>query len=221
MKLPSILILPSVLLLAVSLPISAKTSAGADTPPTITETVIDPGQRVGPLKIGDSQDRALALFPLKQGVDQQWDDKCGTTLDWVDSTNPNGRGELFIRLKKGKVFQIESSTNRFHTAEGIAALDSPSSIREHFKDLRAYTLLTPPLPTLGDRPLVFWIDKKKGIAFTLAFYPKEHKRYIYKIIVFVPGKEFCPEEESTSSPKWQEIPPYSLEPPADLSPERY
>jgi hypothetical protein len=64
------------------------------------------------------------------------------------------------------------------------------------------------------------VDKKKGIAFTLAFYPKEHKRYIYKIIVFVPGKDFCPEEETINSSKWQSIPPYSLEPPADLSPER-
>jgi hypothetical protein len=221
MKLPMILILPSALLLAVSLPTRAKTPSSDAAAPTITDIQIDPGQRIGPLKIGDSQARALELFPLKPGIDQQWDDKCGTTLDWVDSTNPNGRGDLFIRLKKGKVVQIESSTTRFHTAEGIATFDSPSAIREHYKDLRAYTLLTPLTSSLGNRPLVFWIDKKKGIAFTLAFYPKEHKRYIYKIIVFVPGKEFCPEEESISSPKWQEIPPYALEPPADLSPERY
>ena len=216
MKFSTILILG--LLAALLTP--AKTSASDDTAPTITEIQIDAGQRIGPLKIGDSQARALELFPQKQGIDQQWEDKCGAAIDWVDSTNPNGRGDLIIRLKKGKVTQIESSTTRFHTAEGITTFDSPNRIREHYKDLHAYTLLTPPLATLGDRPLVFWIDKKKGIAFTLAFYPKEHKRYIYKIIVFVPGKEFCPEEESISSPKWQEIPPYSLEPPADLSPER-
>ena len=221
MKLPTTLILPAVLLLAASLPTRAKTPPSSDAAPAITDVQIDPGQRIGPLKIGDSQARALELFPLKPGIDQQWEDKCGTTLDWVDSTNTNGRGDLFIRLKKGKVIQIESSTSRFHTAEGIATFDSPNAIREHYKDLRAYTLLTPLTSSLGDRPLVFWIDKKKGIAFTLAFYPKEHKRYIYKIIVFVPGKEFCPEEESMNSPKWQEIPPYSLEPPADLSPERY
>lgn len=212
------------LLLGVSAPLHAASppqdQASDSITPVSTQTQIEAGQRLGSLKIGDSQDRALELFPLKPGIDQQWDDKCGTTLDWVDSSNPNGRGDILIRLKKGKVFQIESSSSRFHTAEGIATFDSPNTIREHYKDLRAFTLLTPPLPNLGDRPLVFWIDKKKGIAFVLAYYPKEHKRYIYKIIVFVPGKEFCPEEESTSSPKWQEIQPYSLEPPPDLSPER-
>ena len=220
MKLPTILILPTVLLLAILFPPFAQPSPADDDAPAITEVQIDPGQRVGPLKIGDTQDRALELFPLKKDVDQQWGDDCGTTVDWVDSKNPNGRGDLAIRFKKGKVFQIESSTTRFHTAEGITTFDSPSAVRDHYKDMRAYTLLTAPTSSLGDRPLIFWVDKKKGIAFALAYYPQEHKRYIYKIIVFVPNKEFCPEEETTHSPKWQEIRPYSLEPPADLSPER-
>ena len=79
-------------------------------------------------------------------------------------------------------------------------------------------LLTPPVPALGDRPLVFWIDKKAGLAFVLAYDPSHHKRYVYKIIVFESNKEFCPEQEKTSSPKWQEIRPYSVEPPAELSP---
>jgi hypothetical protein len=219
MKQPALMIVIAVLTLSPAA--FPQDSAGASITPLSSQAQIDPGQRLGPLKIGDSQDRALELFPLKQGIDQQWEDKCGAALDWVDAANPNGRGDVIIRLKKGKVIQIESSSSRFHTAEGIATFDSPGVVRDHFKDLRAYTLLTPPSPNLGSRPLVFWIDKKKGVAFTLAYYPKEHKRYIYKIIVFVPGKDFCPEEESINSPKWQEIPPYSLEPPADLSPERY
>ena len=218
MKLPTILILPTLLLVATAA--IAQAPAGDSITVVSSQTQIEPGQSLGALKIGDSQDRALELFPLKQGIDQQWEDKCGAALDWVDSSNPNGRGDVIIHLKKAKVFQIESSSSRFHTAEGIATFDSPSTVRDHYKGLAAYTLLTPPAPNLGDRPLVFWVDKKKGIAFTLAFYPKEHKRYIYKIIVFVPGKDFCPEEETINSSKWQSIPPYSLEPPADLSPER-
>jgi hypothetical protein len=219
MKFSAILILPT-LFLAAALPSLSQAPAGDSITPVSAQTAIEPGQGLGALKIGDSQDRALELFPLKQGIDQQWEDKCGSALDWVDSSNPNGRGDVIIHLKKGKVFQIESSSSRFHTAEGIATFDSPSAVRDHYKGLAAYTLLTPPAPNLGDRPLVFWVDKKKGIAFTLAYYPKEHKRYIYKIIVFVPNKDFCPEEETINSSKWQAIPPYSLEPPADLSPER-
>lgn len=186
--------------------------------PQFTNTVIEPGAGLGPLKLGDSRPQALTLFP-KKDIDQQWDDPCGTTIDWVDVTNPMGRGEVFIRLKKGKIFQIESSTTRFHTADGVTVFDPPEKVAAAYKDMRAWVLLNPPSPSLGSRPLVFWIDKKKGIAFAFAYDPSHHKRYVYKIIVFEPNKEFCPELEKTSSPKWQELNPYSTEPSRELSPE--
>lgn len=186
--------------------------------PRFTNTVIEPGAGVGPLKLGDSRDHALDLFP-KKDEDQQWDDPCGSTLDWVDTSNPVGRGDLFIRLKKGKTFQIESSTTRFHTAEGITTFDPPDKVASAYKDMRAWVLLNPPSPSLGSRPLVFWIDKKKGIAFSFAYDPSRHKRYVYKIIVFEPNKDLCPELEKPNSNKWQSIHPYAVEPPIELSPE--
>jgi hypothetical protein len=230
MKKASILILPIFLL--VSLFAATASPSGllwrstsavlafsqADSDSHFLVTLIDPGLAVGPIKIGDNRDRALELFP-KKAEDQEWDDDCGSTIDWVDTSNPMGRGDLFIRMKKGRVFQIESSTTRFHTAEDITTFDPPEKVRSTYKDMRAYVLLTPPSPALGDRPLVFWVDRKKGIAFAFAYDPSHHKRYIYKIIVFEPNKEFCPELEKTSSPKWQSIAPYSIEPPRELSPE--
>jgi hypothetical protein len=196
----------------------AQNSDPGDSSPIIADALIEPGLRVGPLKIGDTRERALELFP-KKAEDQEWDDPCGTTLDWVDASNPAGRGDLSIRLKKERVFQIESSTTRFQTAEGITTFDSPEKIERAYKNMSAYVLLTNPQPSLGDRPLVFWVDRKKGIAFSLAYDPSRHKRYLYKIIVFAPRKEFCPEQEKTDSPKWQSIRPYAVEPPIELSPE--
>jgi len=182
-------------------------------------TLIDPGLGVGALKLGDSRDRALELFPRK-AEDQEWTDDCGTTLDWVDTDNPMGRGDVFMRLnKKGKIFQIESATTRFHTAEDITTFSDPEKVAHAYRDMHAFVLLTPPSPALGDRPLVFWVDKKKGIAFALAYDPSRRKRYVYKIIVFESNKDFCPEQEKTSSPKWQSIAPYAVEPPRELSPE--
>jgi len=229
MKTSTILIVPTILLLAAAsaslrthaMPPAALASqdpAQSSSSPTFLQALIEPGVSVGPLKIGDSEARALELFPKKY-EDQQWDDTCGTTFNWADTENNIRGGALLIRVKKGKVFQIESATTRFHTAEGITALDSPDKVAHDYKDLRAFTLLTPPAAALGDRPLVFWIDKKKGIAFSFAYYPSQHKRYIYKTIVFAPNKNFCPEQETTGSPKWQPIPAYSLEPPSALSPE--
>src|SRR5215469_5796859 len=100
-------------------------------------TLIDPGQAVGPLKLGDTRNHVLELFP-KKSEDQEWTDDCGTTLDWVDTDNPMGRGDVFIRInKKGKVFQIESATTRFHTAEDITTFSNPEKIRNAYREMRA------------------------------------------------------------------------------------
>lgn len=186
--------------------------------PHFATTMIEPGHSLGPLKLGDSQDHALELFP-KKDIDQEWEDACGTTVDWTDSNNPVGHGDVFIRVKKGKVFQIESSTTRFHTAEDITTFDSPEKVEKSYKELRAWVLLMQPSPALGSRPPVFWIDKKKGIAFELAYDAPHHKRYVYKVIVFEPNRMFCPEQETVNSLKWQQIDPYRVEPPKELSPE--
>jgi hypothetical protein len=226
MKLATLLIVPTVLVAA-----AGNRSPMAGTQPgsemaaaiaqqqggsfTSSQVLIEPGLSVGALKLGDSRERALELFPKKY-EDQEWENKCGTTFNWVDSDNKIRGGNLYIRFKKGTAFQIESATTRFHTAEGITALDPPEKVASAYRDLRAFALLTPPVAALGDRALIFWVDKKKGIAFAFAYYPAQHKRYLYEIIVFVPNKTFCPQEETTGAPEWQEIPPYSLEPPAAL-----
>jgi glycosyltransferase involved in cell wall biosynthesis len=186
--------------------------------PRFTNTMIEPGHSLGPLKLGDSLDRAQELFP-KKDIDQEWDDACGSTIDWTDSNNPEGHGEVFIRLKKGKIFQIESSTTRFHTADDITTFDPPEKVEKSYKDMRAWVLLTAPSPAMGSRPPVFWIDKKKGIAFELAYDTPHRKRYVYKVIVFEPNKTFCPEQETVNSLKWQSIDAYRVEPPRELSPE--
>lgn len=221
MKMSVVLTLPILLLISARSPAARPlhlAAPQASSAPRFTNTLIDAGAGVGPLRLGDNRDRALELFP-KKAEDQEWEDPCGTTLDWVDTTNPVGRGDVFIRLKKGKIFQIESSTTRFSTPEGITTFDSPDKVASSYKELRAGVLLTAPNPALGDRPLVFWFDKKKGIAFTLAYDPAHRKRYVYKITVFEPNKTFCPEQETLNSAKWQNIDSYRVEPPRDLSPE--
>ncbi len=219
---PSFMKTPLALLLltAVLIAFQAATlhAQSTDDEPHFANTVVEPGQGIGPLKLNDSRDKALQLFP-KKAIDQEWEDPCGTTIDWTDSTNPQGHGDVFIRMKKDKIFQIESSTTRFQTAEGITIFDPPEKVRNAYKEMRAGVLLGNLSPALGSRPLVFWFDKKKGIAFAFAFDRPHHKRYVYKIIVFEPGKNFCPEQETINSNSWQNIDPYAQEPPRELSPE--
>lgn len=216
MKMPLVLLLLTTALYA-CLPATLHAQS-SDDEPHFANTVIEPGQGIGPLKLNDSRDKALQLFP-KKAIDQEWEDPCGTTIDWTDSTNPQGHGDVFIRMKKDKIFQIESSTTRFQTADGITIFDSPEKVEKAYKEMRAGVLLGNLSPALGSRPLVFWFDKRKGIAFALAYDRPRHKRYVYKIIVFEPGRNFCPEQETINSNSWQSIDPYSQEPPRELSPE--
>ena len=173
MKLTLALIIPTILSLELFSPATppgirgvhptvAITSQDTEAPALSSQTLIEPGARIGPLKLGDSRDRALELFP-KKSEDQEWNDKCGggTTLDWVDSQNPTGHGDLYIRLnKKGKIFQIESATTRFRTAEGITTFDHADKVAENYKDLRAYTSVNATGPR-SRRPPTRLLDRQE------------------------------------------------------------
>jgi hypothetical protein len=50
-------------------------------------SLIHPGKSVGPLSLGDSEDHARAIFPVKPNIDQEWPDECGTEINWVDLNN--------------------------------------------------------------------------------------------------------------------------------------
>ena len=178
-------------------------------------SLIVPGVGIGKLKLGDTQERTFKLFPPKADVDQEWKDKCGNMFNWMDSSNPH-KGNLFILFRNGRVVQIGSATTRYHTVDALTAYDSPDKVQRYFKGLRAYALLRPSSAAFGNRPLVFWIDRNKGVAFELAYFPEERRRYLYEIIVFAPGGDFCPEGKATDSTNWRELPPYSL----DLPDER-
>jgi hypothetical protein len=128
-----------------------------------------------------------------------------------------GVGNVLIRFEEGRVSQIESATPRYHTAEGLTFHDPPEEVGRYYKNLRAYVLMSAPIRALGDRPLIFWLDARKGIAFAFAYSEEAQRRNLYKIIVFKPNSKFCPEDETTSSPNWREIAPYSLEPPDSMA----
>jgi len=174
--------------------------------------LIRPGQSVGHLKLGDTYDRAKELFPPKPSVDQEYsrEGDCGIEFNWVDLKNPRF-GNVFIYSKDGKVSQIDVATTRYHTAEGITIDSSPKEIRKHHEGLRAFVLSSGFSEATGGRPLVYWVDSEKGIAFAFAYSRSLRRRYLYLIVVFRPSSEICPFDEPLGADK-RELPPYSLEP---------
>ena len=175
-------------------------------------TLITPGLSAGPLALGDSYERATELFPPKPNIDQEYAQPagCGRELNWVDLKN-SPVGNLFIRFKDGTVFQINVATTRYHTREGIAINSSPEEVRKHYEGLHAFILSN--ITSTEVRPLVYWVDSKKGIAFAFAPYRRKNGRYLSEIVVFKPNSEICPLDDSPDSPDKRELAPYSLEPP--------
>lgn len=109
--------------------------------------------------------------------------------------------------------QVESATTRYQTIHGLTFRDTPEKVRRSTTNLRAFVLLGVSNSAIGNRPLVFWVDERKGIAFAFAYYPQERKRYLYEIIVFKAGTRLRPEGTKPNSSNWRELRPYSLEAP--------
>ena len=174
--------------------------------------LIKPGNGIDDLKLGESRKRALELFPPKAGTDQDREDSlgCNNAYHWVDTKN-SPIGTLVIRFRTGKAFQIDSTTTRFHTAEGITVLTSPQAVRRHYKHLKAYILSEGSSEALGGRPLIYWMDSEGGIAFSFAYSKTTHSRYLYSITVFQPNADICPFVEPLGDSDKRELPPYSLE----------
>lgn len=180
--------------------------------PAAGAKLIEPGRRVGPLKLGDTRERALELFTRKLDIDQEYEyPNCGTSYEWVDLGRSHP-GNVFIEFKKGLVSQIGSATIRFHTAEGITSYSSPGDVQRYYKALRAYLFLGPSPEALGGRSLILWSDSERGIAFVLAFDRKRQERDVYEIIVFKPKSSFCFDGYTVDSSNFRELAPYSLEP---------
>ena len=168
--------------------------------------LIKPGLSIGVIRVGDSRERVSALFD--NGKPESSD--CGEMFRKVVDGQP--AGNLTAQVKDGYVFQIDSGTPRFHTSDGVAAYDRPEKVRAHYKHLRAYADDLTSM-ALGDRPVIYWVDTDRGIAFEFAYFPEEHRRYLYSVIVFRPHGLLCPQGEQVDPSHWHELLPYSLEPP--------
>jgi hypothetical protein len=173
--------------------------------------LIVPGESVGSLRLGDSRARVRELFPAKQ-VDQEWSDSrddCGTVINWVDLERT---GNVFVHLRDGVVFQIDSATPRFKTKDGITNGATPEEVRNRYKGLRAFNLSNGWSEAEGGRPLVYWVDKDKGIGLAFAYYRRKKSWYLYHLVVFKPRADICPNPAALSSSDKRELPPYSLNP---------
>jgi hypothetical protein len=171
---------------------------------------IEPGRSVGVLvALTATKDNLEKASPhiTKEYADSYPDCERRTEMTWSEL---DGGGTVSAFLRNGIVFQIESATARYSTGEGITVGSSPSQVEKHYKGLEAYVLDPSGGREFDFHDFNYWIDRKDGIAFELAYSPTTHRRSVSKVIVFEPGTEFFPEGCIPTTQRWFWAPPYSF-----------
>jgi hypothetical protein len=171
------------------------------------------GQAVGPVQIGENYDvviETLTQFPvITQRVSYPY---CGNfqMIEWYDKDLT--QTGMFIYLKAGKVYQIESETKRFRTPEKITEGSFPEDVRRNYPGMEAYELRKSAGNLTGWKNLIFWVDQKRGIAFSFYYDTARQRPLVYRVIVFTPGLDFQPSGCVTPPQELKKLRPYSLEP---------
>lgn len=148
-------------------------SVNRATPPEAAK-LIQAGRSVGYLKLGDSRERALQIFPKKANTDIEYDiPNCGTEYDWVELRPIHRGGNVFINFKGGRVWQISSTLAEFATVNGIKSGSSPQDVRRQFKGLESYVYRGRTPEALHQSPLIVWVDRPAGIAFSFVYSSEE------------------------------------------------
>jgi len=172
--------------------------------------LIKPGRSVGAIQLGDTREKLIKMLGGKL-EEYSHDTPCKyTEMHWYDlNADRNG---IFTYLRDDRVFQIESDTPRYRTAEGITSDALPESVRSKHRNLETYVLLGSGSKVNGGRDLVYWIDGQNGIAFEFYYNSKARKRRVSKIIVFEPHSDFQPEGCLSPPQQLRKLPSFALEP---------
>lgn len=174
---------------------------------------ISPGSSIGLVQLGRTRNDVETVSPLKvtrEFANSSADCKPRTEMTWSE---PNGGGSISAFLRNGTVFQIESATRRYSTSEGITVNSSPSRLKrakKHYGWLASYVLDPSGGKESDFHDLNYWVSRKDGIAFELAYSPAKHDRFVSKVIVFEPNTEFFPDGCIPPTQRWIEASPYSF-----------
>jgi len=180
------------------------------------------GKNAGLIKLGDTRERMLELFPKKPNVDFEYNyDKNCCECEYSDyhwlppDYKTNG---LFFYLKQERIYQISVQSDLFPTVEGIKQESTPQEVRRNYPNAnKAFVYLNSGGKENGGRNLVYWVANDSGIAFEFYYHPKKRRRFVNAVIVFEPKSEFQPDGCTASETReFAEIEPFTVEPSEQL-----
>lgn len=174
------------------------------------KTTIVAGKSVVRINIGDTMERIFQLYPKLKRADY-------TPVKGCDFGNLELPNSSMLAIKGGRVVQITVKNNYSkttpETAEEIQLGSSPALVKKSYPNAdKAFTKLSETYSSTGNYPLIYWVDKKMGIAFE--FYTDSSRgRLVNAIHIFAPGERFLFNDGCDENEDLRELPSFATKVP--------
>lgn len=180
-----------------------------------TSFVIEPGQGIGSLRLGDSRDRAVEVLG-KPSAEYNYGALTPciyTELHWQNNDPRTSHWGIFAYLKNNRIYQLQVDAPGYATPGGIKSESSPEEIRLHHSQIQTYVLLNSGSKVVGGRDLIYWVDEEAGISYELFYDVTLEQRRVLRIIVFEPKTQFLPKGCISPPKEWRRLAPFTVDTP--------
>jgi hypothetical protein len=146
-----------------------------------------------------------AVFPKHPDADEDLPPNgCGVGgYHWVD-IDQSATG-IYAYTRNGRIVQFSVQTPRFSLQNGVKVGASEQQVKQLYPNGQGYVLLYSGSAVVGGRDLVFWVDKKAGVAVELYWNKKRNQRLVNGIDIFRKGADYRPEGCISPPQQWQQM----------------
>ena len=195
------------LCLIVGICVLAGWSARAQTGPRTG--LILPGTSVAGVKLGDDASRFEAVFPKRPESDDHSlsgavGEQCPTEIYyWSDLALDTSVVTAY--LKNGEISQFSAQGPMFSLPNGLKTGVTEEQVKQAYPNGQMYVLLNSASKVNGGRDLDYWIDKRAGVAFKLAWWQRKKQRSVSEIDIFAKESAYRPEGCISPPQQWRQL----------------
>ncbi|CAN5557224.1 hypothetical protein BH10ACI2_BH10ACI2_12880 [soil metagenome] len=194
-----------------------------ESPPVavLDDTLVIPGLSLGALRLGESIDNVYKVYPLRKNYDQLStnrifkiredgvDERTITCADeFIKAPYPDDVS-MFVYFTSNKVVQLEGSSSRFHTANGIFYEDGLLPTQKKLPNAQLFVLRNRGGADVGWREPIYLVDPS-GLALEFLYFEKKNRRFLNRFTVFPSGGHFEPGTCTTPPQTYAPITPEEL-----------
>lgn len=174
------------------------------------KTFIVAGKSVGRVNVGDTVNRVFQLYPKLKRTNY-------TPVKGCDFSSLELPDSLMLAIKDERVVQVTVKNNYPklppETTEKIQLGSSSALVKKSYPNAdKAFTKLSETYSSTGYEPLIYWVDKKMGIAFEFYTDPSRG-RLVNAIHIFAPGERFLFNDGCDENEDLRELPSFAVKVP--------